>query len=156
MITAMIHLHNPLPDLTATEQLAQQLAPLMREGDLLALQGNLGAGKTAFARALLQALGIKGEIPSPTFTLVQSYDTPNFTLNHFDLYRLKSENELDELGWDDACASGVTIVEWPERCIGRLPQDYLLLKFSVDDQGNRVCILHPYGSWSQRLKDMHV
>ena len=85
----------PLPDLAATEAIAVRLAPELRRGDTLALQGPLGAGKTTFARALLRALGIKEDVPSPTFTLLQTYDAPHFTVYHFDLYRLKNETELD-------------------------------------------------------------
>lgn len=150
----MISLHNPLPDMAATERLAHALALYLRRGDLLALQGPLGAGKTAFARALLRALGVEGEIPSPTFTLLQTYDTANFSVHHFDLYRLKSASELDELGWDDACTDSVVIVEWPERCHDQLPQDYLLLQFSMDEKNNRLCDIKPFGTWVERLKDV--
>jgi tRNA A37 threonylcarbamoyladenosine biosynthesis protein TsaE len=69
------------------------------------------------------------------------------------LYRLKSEDELDELGWDDACASSVTIVEWPERAVSRMPANYLLLRFELDGAARR-CIVQPYGAWTQRLKDI--
>jgi tRNA threonylcarbamoyladenosine biosynthesis protein TsaE len=149
----MIALHNALPDMTATEILAARLAPYLRRGDMLTLQGPLGAGKTAFARALLRVLGVEGEVPSPTFTLIQTYDTADFTVHHFDLYRLKSEGELDELGWDDLLSDGVTIVEWPERCHDRLPGDYLLLQFSMDEKNNRFCDLQPFGAWVERIGD---
>ncbi len=115
--------------MAATEQLAQQLARVLRRGDMLALRGPLGAGKTAFARAMLRALGIIGEVPSPTFTLLQTYDTAHFTV-------------------------GVVIAEWPERAEGRLPENYLLLTFSMDEKNNRICDLQPFGAWAQRLKDM--
>ncbi len=149
----MISLDNPLPDLAATGQLAQRLAPHLHAGDVLALQGALGAGKTTFARALLQALGITGEVPSPTFTLLQTYETPNFPIHHFDLYRLKDESELDELGWDDACAEGLVIVEWPERGEGRMPDDRLVMEFAMNGN-DRHCRLKPYGAWVKRLRDM--
>ena len=143
-----------LSDMAATEALAARLTPHLQRGDMLALHGQLGAGKTAFARALLRALGVTGEVPSPTFTLVQLYDLPALSVAHFDLYRLRSAEELDELGWDDACFDGVTLVEWPERAAGRLPQDRLALHFGMDDQGGRCCILEPYGTWAQRLQDI--
>ncbi len=149
----MIPQYNPLPDMNATEQLAQRVAPYLRRGDVLALQGNLGAGKTAFARALLRRLGVKGEVPSPTFTLVQTYDTADFIVHHFDLYRLKSESEVEEIGWDDACTEGVVIVEWPERCADRLPDNYLLLQFTMNTEGQRICDAKPYGVWTERMKD---
>jgi len=143
----------PLPDLTATEKLAQRLVPLLRNGDTVALEGTLGAGKTTFARALLRVLGIVGEVPSPTFTLVQLYETKNFGVSHFDLYRLKSSNELDELGWDDAQAEGVVLVEWPERAGNRLPNDRLTLRFEMDGNGERQCATETRGTWQERMKD---
>jgi tRNA threonylcarbamoyl adenosine modification protein YjeE len=141
----------PLPDLAATEKLARELAPLLRAGDMIALQGPLGAGKTTFARALLHALGIAGEVPSPTFTLLQTYDTPRFPIAHFDLYRLKSPDELDELGWDDLLAENAALVEWPERAGNRLPEDRLMLHFMLDEKGNRSCRLEACRQWRQRL-----
>jgi len=143
-----------LPDLAATVALAQKLAPDLRRGDALALAGPLGAGKTSFARALLRALGINEEVPSPTFTLVQTYATPGFTVSHFDLYRLRSAEELDELGWDDALADGVSVIEWPERAAGRMPVDALTLEFSLAGDGGRTCELRAVGTWQQRLRDI--
>ncbi|MBX9924894.1 MAG: tRNA (adenosine(37)-N6)-threonylcarbamoyltransferase complex ATPase subunit type 1 TsaE [Hyphomicrobiaceae bacterium] len=98
-------------------RLAQRVAFAVRPGDLILLDGDLGAGKTTFARAMLRALGhpADAEVPSPTFTLVQSYETPRMTVAHFDLYRLSDAAELDELGLDDALAGGIALVEWPER-----------------------------------------
>src|SRR6201999_4299960 len=110
------------PNLSAVEAVATRLAPQLRCGDTLLLQGPLGAGKTNFARYLLQALGIGEDVPSPTFTILQTYDAANFTIYHFDLYRLESEKDLVELGWDDALADGLCIVEWPERAGNRLPK----------------------------------
>ena len=141
----------PLPDLAATEALARKLAPELKRGDFLALKGLLGAGKTAFARALLRALGINDEAPSPTFTLVQMYDSRNFPIYHFDLYRLKSAAELEELGWEDALADGLVIAEWPERAEGRLPENYLALQFMFDDKA-RHCLIEAHGAWAARLK----
>jgi tRNA threonylcarbamoyl adenosine modification protein YjeE len=149
----MISLDNPLPNLAATEHLAQRLAPYLRAGDVLALQGALGAGKTTFARSLLQALGIIDDIPSPTFTLLQTYEGQDFLIHHFDLYRLKHADELDELGWDDACAEGLVIVEWPERGEGRMPDGRLVLEFTMNEKSRR-CRLQPYGKWAKRLKEM--
>ena len=106
-----------LPDLTATEALAARLAPLLRPGDAVLLQGPLGAGKTAFARALLRALAGDAalEVPSPSFTLVQSYPLPGGgEAHHFDLYRLTGEGEVPELGWEEA-RQGIVLVEWPDR-----------------------------------------
>ncbi|MGE3769411.1 MAG: tRNA (adenosine(37)-N6)-threonylcarbamoyltransferase complex ATPase subunit type 1 TsaE [Bdellovibrionales bacterium] len=107
--------HN-LPDLQATTALAEKLAAQLRIGDVLLLQGDLGAGKTTLARALIQSLAPDvEEVPSPTFTLVQQYDTPRGPLYHYDLYRLKHPDEIFELGFEDSVAEGIVLVEWPER-----------------------------------------
>lgn len=107
--------------------LASRLAKRLQAGDLVTLHGTLGAGKTALARCLIRALaGFDEEVPSPTFTLVQVYDLPDFPLWHFDLYRLQEEErDILELGWEDARREGVALVEWPERLGGLLPQDRL-------------------------------
>ncbi|UPY36946.1 tRNA (adenosine(37)-N6)-threonylcarbamoyltransferase complex ATPase subunit type 1 TsaE [Sediminicoccus sp. KRV36] len=116
-----------LDTLTATEALATRLAGLARAGDALLLQGPLGAGKSALARAFLRAAtGDPAlEVPSPTFTLVQSYDLPGgIAAHHFDLYRLGGPAGLIELGWDEARA-GIILVEWPERLGPLVPQGAL-------------------------------
>ena len=110
-----------LDNLAATEALAARLAALARAGDAVLLEGPLGAGKSALARAVLRAAAQDPalEVPSPTFTLVQSYDLPGGTaVHHFDLYRLTGPDGLLELGWDEARA-GIVLVEWPGR-LGRL------------------------------------
>ncbi len=147
----MPHLDVPLPDLDALRDLAEKLAPNLRRGDVLALSGDLGAGKTEFARALLRVLGVTGDIPSPTFTLLQTYDTANFIVTHFDLYRLKAPDELNELGWDDALADGVTLVEWPERAAGRLPENRLEFTFKLEPDGLRNVVIEPFGIWLDRF-----
>src|SRR5690348_17850186 len=116
-----------LPDEEATRRFATDLAGALEPGDLITLSGDLGAGKTAFARALIRHLaGDESiEVPSPTFTLIQTYALPRFALVHADLYRLSSQAELTELGLDDAPAGAVTVVEWPDRAAGLLPADRL-------------------------------
>ena len=94
--------------------LASRLALFLKAGDVIALSGPLGAGKTTFARALVARLGGEGEVPSPTFALMQRYETPRLTLTHCDFYRLEPA-ELDELGLDDALSEGAVLIEWPER-----------------------------------------
>ena len=139
-----------LPNLAATQALAASLAPQLRTGDVIALTGDLGVGKTEFARALLHALGVTGDVPSPTFTLVQSYEANGLLISHFDLYRLKTADELDELGWEDALADGVTLIEWPERAAGRLPADRLTLHFTLATNGVRTCVIEKGGNWRAR------
>jgi hypothetical protein len=129
----MTHSAYLFPDLTEGDvaRLAQEVAFLVQPGDTVALEGELGAGKSTFARALIRAISGNPdlEIPSPTFTLVQSYETPRFEIAHFDLYRLSDSAEIDELGLDAALARGVAIVEWPSRGDGRIPKDRLTLRF---------------------------
>jgi len=111
------------PDEGATQALAAALAVSLRPGDVVCLRGDLGAGKTAFARAAIRALtgDPDEEVPSPTFTLVQTYATPRGTVWHFDLYRLPGPEEVYELGWEDATVDGIVLVEWPDRLGWLLP-----------------------------------
>ncbi|MFT3733324.1 MAG: tRNA (adenosine(37)-N6)-threonylcarbamoyltransferase complex ATPase subunit type 1 TsaE [Hyphomicrobium sp.] len=129
----MTHSEYSFPNLTEADvgRLAQEIAFLIQAGDTLALEGDLGAGKSTFARALIRSVAgdPKLEIPSPTFTLVQAYETPRFDIAHFDLYRLSDPSELDELGLDAALSRGVAIVEWPSRGDGRIPAERLTLRF---------------------------
>jgi tRNA threonylcarbamoyladenosine biosynthesis protein TsaE len=112
-----------LPDLAATEALAAALARLARSGDAVLLDGPLGAGKSAFARAFLRAAAGDPalDVPSPTFTLVQEYETRLGPIHHFDLWRLDGPAGLEELGWDEA-RDGIVLVEWPDR-LGHLRPD---------------------------------
>lgn len=110
-----LHLSFTLNDEAATHALAAKLGQILRPADVVALYGDLGAGKTSFARALIQHLNpAETEVPSPTFTLVQSYTTPQGPLHHCDLYRLSGPDELEELGWRDL-RQGIILTEWPER-----------------------------------------
>ena len=120
-----------LPDLTSTERLAASVAALTRPGDAILLAGPLGAGKSAFARAFLRtATGDRQlEVPSPSFTLVQSYDTGIGVVHHFDLWRLDGPGGLAELGWDEARAD-IVLVEWPDRLGAELPGDALAINLA--------------------------
>ncbi|HEY6434475.1 MAG TPA: tRNA (adenosine(37)-N6)-threonylcarbamoyltransferase complex ATPase subunit type 1 TsaE [Acetobacteraceae bacterium] len=117
-----------LPDLPATARLAAAVAMLTRPGDAILLDGPLGAGKTEFARAFLRAAGDDPtlEVPSPTFTLVQSYATRLGTVHHFDLWRLEGPAALAELGWDEA-RDDIVLVEWPDRLGALRPPDALTI-----------------------------
>lgn len=122
-----------LPDEEATRRLAMDIASALEPGDLITLSGDLGAGKTAFARALIRHLLADDtiEVPSPTFTLVQNYELPRFTLVHGDLYRVASAAELSELGFEDLPDQAVVLVEWPDRAAGSLPVDRLDITFTL-------------------------
>jgi len=143
-----------LPDVASTKELARRIYPHFRKGDFVALYGPLGVGKTEFARAFIGAMGVQGEIPSPTFTLVQHYDGKDFPVFHFDLYRLKNHNELEELGWDDAIATGLVLVEWPEKAGAYLPRNRLEMHFSSDDKEGRFIKLMPFGEWEERVRTL--
>jgi tRNA threonylcarbamoyladenosine biosynthesis protein TsaE len=132
--------------------LAAWLAPLLKTGDVVTLKGDLGAGKTAFARALINVLaGREEEVPSPTFTLVQTYDLPHISVWHFDLYRLDEDRrDILELGWDEARAQGLALVEWPDRLGSLLPKDRLEVEimFQQDSDESRLVQFTPFGKWA--------
>jgi N-acetylmuramate 1-kinase len=121
------------------QRLAHDVAFFLQPGDVLALEGELGAGKSTFARALIRAMASNAEleIPSPTFTLVQAYETPRFEVAHFDLYRLSDPAEMDELGLDRALVQGIAVIEWPSRGEGRVPRNRLTLRFSESSADDR-------------------
>ena len=138
-----------LPTLEATNALAAELATLVRPGDAILLEGSLGAGKTAFARAFLRALSANPalEVPSPTFTLVQSYDSPSGPVHHFDLWRLDGPSALDELGWDDMTRD-IVLVEWPDRLGPLAPPDALIFRLDHTSHEARIATLT---GWPGRL-----
>lgn len=130
-----------LPDEAATQALGRTLAASLRPGDAVCLTGPLGAGKSTLARALIRALTTPDEeVPSPTFTLVQFYETPAFPLAHFDLYRLSDPNEAYEIGLDEALDNGVALIEWPQRLEGRLPATRLDIDIALNGDARRAVI----------------
>ncbi len=130
-LQALSPLDLTLADPDATARFAEVVAELVRPGDVLALSGDLGAGKTSFARALINAICREPvEVPSPTFTLVQSYETPKGVLWHFDLYRIRQPEEAYELGIEEAFATGISVIEWPGRLGLLLPEGALHLDFA--------------------------
>lgn len=136
---------------------AAALAALLAAGDVVCLQGDLGAGKTTLARHVVQALcGADTEVPSPTFTLVQTYDDGRVPLWHFDLYRLNHPDDVQELGWDAARGFAASLVEWPQRLGPLLPADRLDIRLaSVDgDAALRQVTLSPQGGWISRLEHL--
>jgi tRNA threonylcarbamoyladenosine biosynthesis protein TsaE len=130
-----------LPDVAATERLGATLAKRLRSRDVVALEGGLGAGKTTLARAILRAAARDDTlvVPSPTFTLVEVYDTPRGSFWHFDLYRLETPEQVFELGWEEALAEGISIIEWPERLGALLPR-HLSVTLEVDGDGRRALL----------------
>jgi tRNA threonylcarbamoyladenosine biosynthesis protein TsaE len=140
----------PLPDEAATAALGARLAGACRAGDVVALFGDLGAGKTTLARALIRALAGAGtEVPSPTFTLVQTYVSPKLAIWHFDLYRLEDGREARELGLEEA-VDGLALIEWPERLGPELPSDRLEVRLDFSGAG-RIARLTDFGDWSTRI-----
>lgn len=138
-----------LPDLAATERLAAAVVALARKGDVVLLEGPLGAGKTAFARAFLRAATNDPalEVPSPTFTLVQSYDTSLGPVHHFDLWRLSGPDALHELGWEEA-GDDIVLVEWPDRLGPLAPADALIIVLDpAGDTARRATL----SGWPDRM-----
>ena len=126
-----------LPDPESTGDLARQLVnalPANPRGWVILLQGELGSGKSTLARAMLRSLGHEGSVPSPTYTLVEPYEFPEFSVYHIDLYRIADSEELDYLGWSDL-EDGLRIIEWPERVPGLLEQADVLIQLRYDGAG---------------------
>ena len=142
-----------LPDEAATGALAATLAGLARPGDVIGLSGPLGSGKTSFARAFIRARLDAVDVPSPTFTLVETY-TPDDgpAIWHFDLYRLKTPEEAWELGLEEAYADGIALIEWPDRLGSDLPRERLDIELAAGgDDGSRVATLTPSPVWTGRI-----
>lgn len=141
-----------LADLDATLELGAKLAERVRPGDVIALSGPLGAGKTSIARGLLAALGLEEEAPSPSFAIVQPYEPPEvrFPVLHVDLYRIDDPAEAEELGLDDARTDSLLLVEWPERLPEQYWHDALWLTLDVTADGARSLTAKVPEAWSAR------
>jgi tRNA threonylcarbamoyladenosine biosynthesis protein TsaE len=141
-----------LKDEAATAELGARIAAALAPGDVVALSGELGAGKTALARAILRGLGVTGHVPSPTFTLVQAYETPGLTLHHFDFYRIERTSELSELGLEDALEGGAVLIEWPEKGMpAHLSADALKITLEPTGETTREVRLSGPARWRDML-----
>jgi len=133
-----------------TARLGAAIAAALKPREAVCLSGPLGAGKSTLARGLIRALvGHDIEAPSPTFTLVQAYDSPRFPITHFDLYRLERPEEALELGLDDALDDGAAVIEWAEKLAHHLPADRLDIDLRIDGEARRAR-LTPHGAWQER------
>lgn len=140
-----------LPDPDATAALARRFAARAQGGDVLLLSGPIGAGKSHFARAFIQSF-VAEDVPSPTFTLVQTYQAPAFEIWHADLYRLSHPDEADELGLIEAFETAVFLVEWPEKLGKDAPKKALTLQFSTENDGRQLRISFHDQNWHARLQ----
>jgi tRNA threonylcarbamoyladenosine biosynthesis protein TsaE len=140
-----------LADEAATERFGAALAPRLLPGDAIALSGTLGAGKTTFARGVLRGLGHAGDVASPTYPIVQTYDPPGVRLPlwHVDLYRIEDPAELAEIGLDDAPADAVLLIEWPERLPALWPE-ILRLTFTIQADATRALTASVPPAWGER------
>lgn len=142
----------PLMSEADTAALGARIAGCLRPGDAVLLSGPLGAGKTTLARAVLRALGIAEAVPSPTFTLVQAYETEGFPVHHFDLYRLERPGEVAELGLDDALDEGAALIEWPEKGVpDRIAREALAITLSITGESAREARITGAAHWRARL-----
>jgi len=143
----------PLPDEAATRAFGARLARWLKPGDVVLLSGDLGAGKTTLAKGVIQTLCGPVETPSPTFTLVQMYETADFTLWHADLYRLEDDSEIAELGLEEAFGADVCLIEWPDRLGRYAPEEWLDVSLSFGEAEGRIAALTAHGhSWTDRLE----
>ena len=142
-----------LPDLAAMERFGAQIAAVLRPGDVVALSGTLGTGKTTLARAIISALGYRGEVPSPTFTIIETYDPPSLRLPlvHADFYRLTHPRETEEIGLDDYRQGAVLIAEWPEMAGGFAAEPGCLSITLETAETGRIAIVEPGADWLERL-----
>lgn len=142
----------PLPDLAATAALGERIAAALQPGDVVALEGGLGAGKTTLARAIIAALGHQGEVPSPSFAIIETYAPPQVRLPlvHADFYRLNAPHEAEELGLDDYRDGAALLAEWPDKAGGFAHEPGCLsIRLETADSG-RIAIVEPGSDWLVR------
>ena len=142
-----------------TERIGRDIAGLAQVGDIIALSGDLGTGKTVLARAFIQALGGREEVPSPTFNLVQSYDLGWLMVHHLDLYRIENPEDVFELGIEELFATGVSLIEWPDRLGAQIPKDRLNFnlfhpKYLAGSKTARRITIEGLGAWQSRFEKL--
>lgn len=143
------------PDADATAACAVTLGRHLKAGDVVLLNGPVGAGKTHFARALIQSLlDLPEDVPSPTFTLVQTYETPKGEVWHSDLYRIASDTEVDELGLTEAFDTAICLVEWPDRLGVLRPADSLFVDIAPKGDARCAHLSWTHPKWAERLAEM--
>lgn len=139
-----------------TAAFGARLAPALRGGDVALLEGPLGAGKSTLARGLIQAFSGAPDVPSPTFTLVETYEGPKDVIWHFDLYRLEKPGDVWELGFEEALESGICLIEWPDRIESLLPDEVLRLHLEVKDDGGRRLHVNAPDRWAPALRQAGI
>lgn len=140
-----------LPDLAAMDGFGRRIADRLGAGDIVALSGGLGAGKTTLARAIIAALGHQGEVPSPTFTIVETYDHLRVPLVHADFYRLEHPSEAQEIGLDDYREGAALLAEWPDHA-GGFDHEPTCLSIALETVGDgRQAIVKPGEAWQSRI-----
>ena len=142
------------PEPADTMALAGRLAALLRPGDVVILEGGLGAGKTLFTSGLAAGLGVDEPVASPTFVLMRQYRSGFIPLVHVDVYRLGSLNEFEDLDVLEVAGNGVLVVEWGDAVEGGLPADHLRVRIEVDDDETRRITMVPVGSWTKRSLEL--
>lgn len=139
-----------LPDLTAMDALGSRIAARLQPGDVVALAGDLGTGKTTLARSIIAALGHGGEVPSPTYTIVEAYDALRVPVVHADFYRLKHPSEAEEIGLDDYREGAALLAEWPDHA-GGFSHEAGCLSITLEKVGEgREAIVEPGEAWQSR------
>jgi tRNA threonylcarbamoyladenosine biosynthesis protein TsaE len=142
-----------LEDEAATAALGARIASALQPGDAVLISGELGAGKTTLVRGILHALGVEGHVPSPTFTLVQTYETKDLPVAHYDLYRIESRREIAELGLEDSLNAGAALIEWPERGVPeRLAVDALYIALIPTGEKSREARMGGPSRWQAALR----
>lgn len=139
-----------------TQRFGAQLAKALKSGDVVCFEGPLGAGKSTLARGLIQTLSGARDIPSPTFTLVETYEVQTGDIWHFDLYRLEKQSDVWELGFEDALESGISLIEWPDKIEGIIPADALRLSIEVQPEAERRLHLIAPDRWMPALKQCGI